>query len=109
MLQPGGCVVYALPHMPAGCPAAPWSASPSHGDASAAAWDKARSRLNKGLRAMMGTGKSAAIVQDELGRWVLSPELTILGLVEDAALDPSVRRRGSRFESDAPIGFRPRE
>ena len=78
-------------------------------DASAAAWDKARSRLNKGLRAMMGTGKSAAIVQDELGRWVLSPELTILGLVEDAALDPSVRRRGSRFESDAPIGFRPRE
>lgn len=66
-------------------------------DASGAAWDKARSRLNKRLGAMLGARGRAAIVQDDLGRWVLSPKLSILGLVDRAALDPSIRRRGRAF------------
>ena len=66
-------------------------------DASGAAWDKARSRINKRLGAMLGDRGRAAIVQDGQGRWVLSPKLSILGLVDRAALDPSVRRRGRAF------------
>jgi hypothetical protein len=64
-------------------------------DASSAAWDKARSRLNKRLGAMLGRRGSTAILQDHQGQWVLSPTLSVLGLVDKAALDPAVRRRGS--------------
>jgi hypothetical protein len=74
-------------------------------DASDAAWDKARSRINKRLGAMLGHPGRAAIVLNEQGLFVLAPELRVLGLVERDALDPTVRRRGSRFASDRPIGF----
>lgn len=75
-------------------------------DASDVAWDKARSRLGKRLRAMLGEGGPGPIAQDDQGRFVLMPELRILGLVEQEALEPTIRRRGSRFESDEPVGYR---
>ncbi len=77
-------------------------------DAGTAAWDKARSRLNKRLGAMLGMRGSASILQDGQGRWVLSPTLCVLGLVDKAALDPAVRRRGRGGwrDDERPIGYR---
>ncbi len=76
-------------------------------DATSAAWDKARSRINKRLGLMLGARGAAAIQQDEEGRWVLSSTHSILGLVEAAALDPAVRRRGKGgWKGDErPIGY----
>ena len=75
-------------------------------DASNAAWDKARSRINKRLGAMLGARGSATIQQDDQSRWVLSPKLSVLGLVDQAALDPSVRRRGKGFKgNERPLGY----
>ena len=79
-------------------------------DASSAAWDQARSRAHRRLGAMLDDRGSAAIMQDEQGRWALSPALSILGLVEKSALDPSVRRRGKGFSGDErPIGYLERD
>ena len=76
-------------------------------DASSAAWDKARSRINKRLGAMLGAHGSSAVLQDEEGRWVLSPSLSVIGLVQEAALDPAVRRRGKGGwkGGERPIGY----
>ena len=74
-------------------------------EASDAAWEKARSRINRRLRAMLRWGRRTPIAVDGDGVIRLHPELQVLGLVDEGALDPSRRIRGRGVDVDGAVGF----